>query len=352
MMYVGNDMRTAGIQRAAILVASLDEATADLLLEQLDPECADLVRRTVIDVDEISCEQRQRILDDFRRIQMMVPGQFPAGIDLERPVGQTLSRVLSDNKEPMFLSAIVAQVPAGPALPTATGRGAEESPSSPFGFLREAEEAQLARLLSGERPQAVALVLSHLAPPQAGAVLARLTPPVQAEVMRRLVELDNTDAETIRNVEQALEARLLRLFANEPGCAAGRDTVASILAACDSSLADTILDNLAEIDEPLAERLGRRPLEFDDLAEFDDTALLAVFRAAEPEVAQAALLGAAPQLVERILRRMLPREAKILRRKLDRPAPIRLSDLEDARRQIAEIARHRLRSRQRPAAAA
>ncbi len=348
MIAASNDMNVAGIQRAAILVASLDEATADLLLEQLDPECADLVRQAVAEIDDIGIERRQQVIDDFRRIQTMVPGQCPAGIDLEGPVGQSLLPAQGGNElqaRPLLANEEESMVPA-----VSSGRASDAS--LPFGFLHEAEDENLARLLSGERPQAIALVLSHLPPQQAGDVLAHLAPPQQVEVVHRLVELESTDPETLRDVEQALEARLSRLFANEQGRAAGRDTVANILASCESGLANSILDNLAEYDEPLAERLGRRPFEFDDLAQFDDAALLAVFRAADPQVAQAALLGAAPQLVERILRRMMPREAKLLRRKLDCPEPIRLSDLEDARRQIAEIARHKLRSQTHRAAAA
>ena len=71
-----------------------------------------------------------------------------------------------------------------------------------------------------------------------------------------------------------------------------------------------ILDNLAEFDRALAEQLGRRPMEFDDLAQLDDATLWAVFRAAEPEVALLALLGAPPPLVERILAGMSAREGK------------------------------------------
>jgi flagellar motor switch protein FliG len=88
----------------------------------------------------------------------------------------------------------------------------------------------------------------------------------------------------------------------------------------------------------LAEQLGCRQLKFDDLAQLDDAVLLAAFRAAEPEVAQAALLGATPELLQRLLRLMAPEEAESLRHSLAHPGPIRLSDVEDARRQMAALA--------------
>ncbi len=113
-----------------------------------------------------------------------------------------------------------------------------------------------------------------------------------------------------------------------------------ILAACDPQMRERILANLAAHDRPLAERFGHREIVFDDLAQCDDATLLAILRAAEPEVTQAALLGAPPAIVERFLRAMPKKEAKRWRFKLDHPDPIRLSDVEEARRQIAALAQH------------
>ena len=101
-----------------------------------------------------------------------------------------------------------------------------------------------------------------------------------------------------------------------------------------------ILANLAAGDRPLAERFGHREIAFDDLAQCDDATLLAILRAAEPETAQAALLALRRPIVERFLRAMPKKEAKRWRFKLDHPDPIRLSDVEEARRQIAALAQH------------
>jgi flagellar motor switch protein FliG len=341
-------MHETGIRKAAILVASLDRVAAELLLVQLGPERAALVRRAAADIDQIDAEDRQRVIEEFRRIGVMVPSACPSGIELDslpaQQAGQTFSSVddQSESEGQAFLSA-AAQA----------GRSTPFVDAPPFAFLREAEEERLSQLLSSERPQTIALVLSHLPPEQAGEVLARFFPPLQVEVVRRLADLDATDTETLREVEQALESRLLRQFAVERGRSAGPAAVARVLAACPQHVVGSILENVAACDAPLAARLGHRPIAFDDLARLDDAVLLDIFRKAEPEVAQAALLGAPPELVERILRRMIPAEAKILRRKLDCPGPIRLSDVEDARQQIAALAqRISLGSPRTPALAA
>jgi flagellar motor switch protein FliG len=221
----------------------------------------------------------------------------------------------------------------------------------PFDFLRHAEDERLANLLCSERPPTVALVVSHLPPERAGEVMARLTPALQVEVVRRLVDLENTDPESLREIERALEARWSQQFAVERNRDAGPKAVARILAACDPAIRGQILDNLAAHDQRLAEQFGERPMAFEELAQFGDAALLAVYRTAEPEVARLALLGAPPALLERLLRLMPPREAKRLRHKLENPGPICLSDVEEARRRVAALAQQISRTNPKKAAA-
>ncbi len=343
MIAAANNLREAGIRKAAILVASLDRSAADRLLEQLGPQCAALVRQAVTAVDEIDAQERRRVIDEFRHIGSLVPDKCPPGIDLDGPLARQLAQASASAANqtrsvgptgPDAGAAGQTFLSASPSVPAAPADG--DAP--PFGFLREAAEEQLAELLSDERPQTIALVLSQLPSDRAGAVLTRLAPPLQVEVVRRLADLDSSDPETLREVEQALLARLSRQFAIERKRAAGPETITKILAACDGRVAANILDHLAEQDGPLAERLGRRPIQFDDLARFDDTALESVFRAAEPEVVWAALLDASPQLVERVLGLMNPEQATLLRDKLECPGPIRLSDVENARQRIAALA--------------
>jgi flagellar motor switch protein FliG len=233
MIVPAHNPRDTGIRKAAILVASLDRAAAERLLEQLGPECAALVRQAVASVERIDAYERRRVIDEFRRIEALVPDKCPAGIDLDGPESRQLAR------------------------PAAAG---STDADPPFSFLRDAAEEQLSSLLGGERPQTIAVVLSQLPPERAGTVLGRLPPLRQVEVVRRLAELDGSDPETLREIEQTLLARLSRQFAIERKRAAGPETIAKILAACDTRLSAKILTNLAQHDRPLAERLVARPL--------------------------------------------------------------------------------------------
>ncbi len=285
--------REPGIRKAAVLVASLDTADAGAILDRLPSEQAARVRQAVVDLGEISPQEQRWVVDEFHRIGTMVPKGQPAGIELD---------------------------------------------DQPFSFLQEAEGEKLAAVLMAERPQTIALVLSHLSPARAARVLGSLPGSLQVEIIHRLINLEETDPEILREVERVLQSRLAEQLGMRRRVA-GIQAVAGILDASAGEVAAQILDNLAACDRSLAERLRGEPIPFDDLATLSDAALGAVVESAGSELFLTALVGASPELIDRMVGCLPYGEAEAVRHKLDHPGPIRLSDVEDAQDRIAEQAR-------------
>ena len=333
-----------GIRRVAILVASLDQAAADAMLERLGPDQARRVRQTIVDLGQIDSREQRRVIEDFFRAGPGLPEDYPPGVELDATTfGGAPARAGPRPKvgPEAWSDGSLARKLAMPQPRPASGQPSPSLPANPrpFRFLHEAEAEKLARVLAGERPQTIALVLSHLPPEQAGGVLARLQPALQCDVVRRLVDLEETEPEILREVERALQSRLSQQVQMQRRRVAGLQAVSGILEASGDLVAEQILDNLAVHDQPLAEKLSLPALSFEDLAHLSDAALAAVFQAAEPALAMTALVGAPPELIDRILRRFAAPEAKTVRHKLDHPGPIRLSDVEGARQQVADLAR-------------
>jgi len=310
--------QTSGIRKAAILVASLDRPVADRLLDQMDPGDAQRVRLMAAELDDVDPEEQRQIVDEFFRVKPMVPRRHPPGVELDGQLARTL---FPPNR---FSSA------------EATEPGSSED--QPFCFLHDAEGEKLARLLASERPQTIALVLSRLPPRQAGNVLVRLSPALQVDVLRRLVELEETEPEILRDVENALRSRFSEQVLIERRRVAGLPAVRGILEASDKRVGIEILDNLASHDRQLAERLSPERPDFGDLANLDDATLAAVFQATGPELATLALVGAPPALIQRALCGLSEPEVRLVCDRLDHPGPTRLSDVEEARRRIADVA--------------
>jgi flagellar motor switch protein FliG len=79
-------------------------------------------------------------------------------------------------------------------------------------------------------------------------------------------------------------------------------------------------------------------LTFEDLMHLDDRALRTVFASADTDMALLALTGAESRLIARILSKLPPRDAAMLRHRLEHPGPLRLRDVEQARAAVAAVA--------------
>ncbi|HEY2882378.1 MAG TPA: FliG C-terminal domain-containing protein [Pirellulales bacterium] len=388
--------REPSIRKAAVLVASLDADTADLLLAQMPEELADAVRQEVLELDELDPEEQRSVIDEFFRIGPMMPEPNPPGVELDSPaLAKRLPKVgdeyvpagsMDDDEDSIepsaqgssFFNAIprdrqsslIAQLtgnaplpwrppdafPKAPpvtsppnassnsmaAMPTPASPTPPELTAPPFRFLQDVEVDLLVPLLEREHPQAIALVLSHVPPEQAGHVLARLPAATQTDVVRRLVDLEETDPQVLREVELAVEAALMK---QQPGRrrVAGMAAVSAILNASDRTARRQILNNLATHDRPLAHKLMPSPppprqFTFVEVCQLPPAPLVRVVRAAGLQTVVLAMAGAAAGVVDDLLDQLEPHEADRISNRLTNLGPVRLIDIDRAQEDLAHTA--------------
>jgi flagellar motor switch protein FliG len=335
--------RQQAVRKAAILIASLDPQTAEVLLEQMSPEQADAVRAAIDTLGHVSVDEQQATIEEFFRIGPLVPEKSPPGIELDAEiVDQWLPTVAARaSDEP---TAFEASAPAGLSWPAATASSpldARRTNGSPFRFLAETSSDELARYLECEHPQTVAVVLSHLTSDRAAEVLALLPGQFQGEVTLRLVHLDDTHPEVLADIERGMQSWLLEQSQALRRRTAGLATLRDILAASTDRAKQNILESLAQRDRRLARKLSvapPRPLTFADVQRLDDATLASVIRQAPDEIVLLALLGAAEPLVRRVLDMRPADEAHEMRRRMESLGPIRLSDVEQAQHELAQWA--------------
>jgi flagellar motor switch protein FliG len=312
--------RQHSLRKAAILVASLDSPTADLLLAQMGSQQADRVRHAILRLSDVDPAEQNEIIEEFFRIGPLIPQKHPPGIELDDELARRI--------------ALPSLKPEKPVEP-------EPEPSSdepPFRFLHETEFETLAPFLKREQPQTIAVVLSHLPPDRAGEVLAQLPPTVQVEVIRRLVDLDEADPRVLREVERGLESWLSEQVRDRRRRAAGLAAVSAILTAASGGTRRSILTNLTRHDRTLAGKLRPDRFHFADMIELDDATVLAVMKAADPELIVLALAGARAELVQRITRQLPIEQGRALNKALVHLGPTRLADVEEAQQALADLA--------------
>ena len=361
------------LRKAAILVSALDTRNADALLSKMGPEQAARVRSAAMQLGDVDSDEQRLVLDEFMRAGNTPPRNNDPGIELDDSLAQKIASHQTDHQ---------------------ASETTESSEAVPFRFLHETTADSLAKHLGGEHPQLIAVVVAHLPAKRAADLVKRLSPRLQANVLRRVAELDTADPQVLLDVERELELLLSDELRAARNLSAGLTAVTAILNAAGIDRTD-LLVNLTRHDQLLAVQLGKaahdradkkrplatanptqvrhdsappqttltkstteprqvdvsqetRPLgrsvdklplvKFEALIELDDQSLAKLIRETDPQVILLALIGADPKLLDRILGQLAPREAKLLRRRLQQTGPLRLSDVAQAQQQVAHTA--------------
>ncbi len=348
------------IRRAAILVATLSAQEADALLDQMPESMASQVRNAVMNLEDVSQEETQQVLDAFLGQQVAADehangdkiASSHAGLEIDPSLAAKLQ---SGDHQP------TVQV-GKPEMPTKSTEVAET-----FEFLSQANAEVVCRLLEREHPQIAAVVLSRLPAERAAEIVQALTPNTQVEVLTRVAHADDLDDESLHAVAETMKLLLADQLQPLTESSRGVQTVANILKSIRQNEQQQVLANVGKFNEPLAGMLGkqlgqrssrevtpeppagpaaREPLSkpHPSLLEFHDIQLLAakdlarVLESAGPELMLLALAGANRSFVDNLLGLIPARYARLLRKRIEQLGPTQLNDLAIAQQKIARLA--------------
>jgi flagellar motor switch protein FliG len=346
--------RTERIRRAAILVASLDEALAESLLGAMPPLEATKVLAELDRIDEIDPEEQQDVLDEFRR----------AARQADAPA-----------------SAVEFTYSAPAIVPSPAPAPADHAASA----AADADSVAMAEVLTQEHPQIIAAALSRLDADRAAAVFAALPGDLHAEVLDRVSRLAPADEEAVLEVESQLLRKVDEQRAWRERAAAGAELARKLISKTAPAQRVVLLERLsvrksppvvpstpprhvgsttavdrsawsrqathlqtaireAEVAEFYHDETARGDANFvlEDqsaaLMALSDETLLAALRSVDNETGQRALAASNEKLIKRITRKLPRRQARSLRRLLRTFGPTRLADLRQAQHELLRVA--------------
>lgn len=369
-------MPTGALQKAAIVISSLDEEAADRLLDGMPEELASQIRMLSLEVDDIPAAERQAVLDEFLQNSGRKVASPPPAMADELELSDSV------HFERTYEPAPAAKPPEPP----------------PFAFLNTAPSEMLGPFFEQEHPQVTAVVLSYLEPARAAEILRQLTPALQADVIDRITELGQPDERIVLEISQRIEQIVSEKTQTFARRRMGLTAAQAILKASSGEQATQLRDELkrrgswvssqleqleqlgklhltepkpepvasvaAEVPPPEPKAVEPVPAEqpaappqaevapvvepppvaevepkiaFDDLALLDDPTLAQVLRQAGPRVVLIALAGASPRVMKRIAQGLGSREQKGLQQKIRGLQPLLLSDIETAQRMMRRI---------------
>lgn len=249
------------LRRVAILVASVDDALAGQLLENLPEYEAAQVRQLVDQLGEIDPEEQEEVLRQFQQSSSNelsavkspeVGSHRSDAVELE--IDASLERQLEriEEYERAQESQQVEEV--------ADSRAAEKQmgPEQRGELIARAAGPELAEQLREEHPQVIALVLSRLTETQAAETLSHLPRATQSLVIQRLVYSHPALDDAVEELEMQLAERLLQRQRLQEYFHSGSNLARRILLNAPENERRVILDQLRQNDPTVATALNEQ----------------------------------------------------------------------------------------------
>ncbi len=307
------------LNKAAVLLLSLDKPLAAEVLSQLPKPQVEQVMMRIAQMSDVSKDQQTAVLDEFASLAGEVTSIERGGMDA---ANELLQQSLGKERAGEILENV------------------KQSMSSvPFGFLQKVGTDNLLAFIVEEHPQTIALIMSHLPGNLAAEVLSGLPSNKQIEVIRRVANMEQTSPEVVRDVEASLERRMTSTFNQQMEKAGGIPLVSQILNVTDRVTNKGILENLEQEDPDLVDEIRRLMFVFDDLLKLDDKSIQALLKEVDNSQWSVALKGASEEIRQKVLGNLSQRAADLLREEMEYLGPVRVSDVEAMQQQVVDAVR-------------
>jgi flagellar motor switch protein FliG len=196
----------------------------------------------------------------------------------------------------------------------------------------------LAEMIKSEHPQIVAMIFAYLEPEQADALIQHLPAELVDQVIPRLATLDSIPPAAVRELNDAIEDLLAGEAQHVRVSVGGVGLAAKILNRIDAERVQVILGQIKEVDAELAQQIENSMFVFEDLTRLDDRNFQMLLRSVDQKLLASALKGADAKLLDKVMRNLSQRSAEMLREEISARGPMRVTEIDAAKREIVAIA--------------
>lgn len=311
-----------GPQKAAIALLSLDEEVATQVLAKMADDDVRRLVEAVEKLDDVGGDIINYVLEDLER-------SLTSPLAVVRAGGTKYVRKLAEGA---FGSDRVERLFGPPPPPN----------PDPLTLLRTARVNALAQLLTEEHPQIAAVILTQLPSGAVAKVLALMPSDLAADLTGRISELEEIPEHAVAEASESL-VRALEMAGGLANSDArqmfdGLAFSAAIVNELPSEVGDDLLGKIAERDEGSATRIREAMFTFEDLVRIPARELGNLMRSVQSESLVTALQTATGPLRDHLLNSLSQRAAATLRDDLASASPKRLSEVEQAQREVIEAA--------------
>lgn len=307
------------VEKAALILLAVGESRAADVLRHLGPKDVQLLGATMVGISNISASTVDDVLSEFITLIKTKTG---LGLGSDDFIRNMLTEALGAEKAGSVIDRI---------LMGADSKGIEQ--------LKWLDTRSIADLIRLEHPQIIAIVLSLLDSDQSAEVLQFLPENMRADILMRVATLEGVQPAALRELDEIMEKQLTGSDSMKSSSIGGIDAAASILNFMEASSGELIMEDILDSSAELGQQIQDKMFVFEDLASIDDRGMQTLLREVSTDQLLLALRGVDDALKDKIFNNMSKRAAEMLRDDLEAAAPVKLSEVELAQKDVLAIAK-------------
>ena len=309
----------SGTQKSAILMMLLGEDEAAAVLQNLSPREVQHLGTAMYSVTGVDQNTVNAVLDEFLET---IKKQTGLGLGAGQYIENVLTKALGEDKAQSVFGADYTS-----------------KFKSQIDILDWMDARAISELIIDEHPQIKALIISYLEFGLAADVLTLLPSEIQPDIVRRIATLETVEPGAIKELERVMKAKFAANTSLRASQIGGVKAAAKIMNFTKTDMENRILNAIKKEDRDLMAEIQDNMFVFENLGGSDDRSLQTLLRSVDQDVLVVAMKGADAQLQEKLLSCMSTRAAANLRDEMEALGPVRLTEVQEAQKQIINVAR-------------
>ena len=314
-------MALTGKQKAAMLLMSLDAATASELLKGIDTQVVQELAVELAYLDAAGYRNNKQNAEIARQFCNSL--QTNEAFHLNSFLNEMLKNTVGDDKAEQIQTQIQDSLRR----------------RDPFIPIRSVDAQTIAAVLEHEHPQAAAVVLSELPPKKGSEVLGLLGESIRLTAVSRMTGCETVTAEAKARIAETVCKRLEAVTSARSGAvAAGPEQslrkVAVILRNLGKELREGLLGAIQKADDQAGAKVADLMIIWDDVPQVADRSLQEALRAIDAKQLALALFKADEVIVQKIRSNISERAAATLDEEASLMSAPKKADIKEAREQI------------------
>lgn len=306
-----------GVQKAALLLISLNVETASSAFKYLDHEQVERISAEISKIKNIPSAVVDQVTREFYEMITAREYVLEGGIDFAQAV---LEKSFGMQKALEVVDKVKS-------ITTLKG----------FDVLKKADSAQMVSFLNKEHPQTIALILLHLSPDKTADALKELPADLRADVAYRIATLGKVSPQTLKQIEKVVDEMAGTSMSQTISKIGGTKSLAAILNRLNVKLSKEVLEKIDLIDPDAAAEVKRLMFLFEDIVNIQDRDIQKILREVDRKDLALALKVAEDSLRDKIFANMSERAADLLKEELQYMGMVKLKEVETSQSRIIDV---------------